>query len=204
MKLKFIIYLFAFLAISIGLYPLVYLFIDETIGLFSGKPASLLADRIWNFAFYTHIGFGGLSLLSGWSQFLPSFRKRKLNLHRSLGKIYVISVLISALAGIYIGFFASTGLIASLGFITLGIIWFGVTLAAFLTIKKGQIQQHQIFMVFSYAATFAAVTLRLWMPILIGISGSFEIAYPIVAWLCWVPNLIFAWWWVNFKMLSLR
>ena len=47
-------------------------------------------------------------------------------------------------------------------------------------------------MVYSYAACFAAVTLRLWLPFLIAVFHDFETAYVIVAWLCWVPNLIVA------------
>jgi len=40
--------------------------------------------------------------------------------------------------------------------------------------------------------TFAAVTLRLWLPALQAASGSFVEAYRTVAWLCWVPNVIVA------------
>ena len=47
-------------------------------------------------------------------------------------------------------------------------------------------------MIYSYAACFAAVTLRIWLPILTSILGEFLSAYRIVAWLCWVPNLIVA------------
>ena len=47
-------------------------------------------------------------------------------------------------------------------------------------------------MIYSYAACFAAVTLRIWLPILLKIFGDFIIAYSIVAWLCWVPNIIVA------------
>jgi len=47
-------------------------------------------------------------------------------------------------------------------------------------------------MIFSYAACFAAVTLRVWLPLLTIAMGEFNSAYRIVAWLCWVPNLIVA------------
>jgi dolichyl-phosphate-mannose--protein O-mannosyl transferase len=47
-------------------------------------------------------------------------------------------------------------------------------------------------MIYSYAACFAAVTLRIWLPLLIMIFGDFIIAYTIVAWMCWIPNLIVA------------
>ena len=47
-------------------------------------------------------------------------------------------------------------------------------------------------MVRNFALTFAAVTLRLWLPGMVVGGVPMEIAYPIVAWLCWVPNLIVA------------
>ena len=42
--------------------------------------------------------------------------------------------------------------------------------------------------------TCAAVTLRLWMPLLIGGFGlAFEDAYRNAAWMCWAPNLVAGW-----------
>lgn len=53
-------------------------------------------------------------------------------------------------------------------------------------------------MVYSFSATFAAVTLRFWLPLLLGLFRlDFSVAYPIVAWLCWVPNLLVARWIVS-------
>jgi hypothetical protein len=48
-------------------------------------------------------------------------------------------------------------------------------------------------MVYSFSACCAAVTLRLWLPVLLLVLRlDFSVAYPIVAWLCWVPNLLVA------------
>ena len=47
-------------------------------------------------------------------------------------------------------------------------------------------------MIYSYAACFAAVTLRIWLHLLTALFGGFITAYTIVAWLSWVPNLIVA------------
>ena len=47
-------------------------------------------------------------------------------------------------------------------------------------------------MIYSYAACFAGAALRIWLPILIAFFGDFIVAYKIVAWLCWVPNLVVA------------
>jgi hypothetical protein len=47
----------------------------------------------------------------------------------------------------------------------------------------------------SYALTFAAVTLRLYLPLAViaSIHGyDFMVAYRFIAWFAWVPNAIFA------------
>jgi hypothetical protein len=48
-------------------------------------------------------------------------------------------------------------------------------------------------MIRSAALTLAAVTLRLYLPFL-AMSMGFELGYSLVAWLCWVPNILFAEW----------
>lgn len=194
---------FALLAIGIGLYPLMYLFSTEEFGLLLGKPKEVLISTVWRIAFYGHIIFGGLALLSGWSQFSKGLRAKKLGLHRLLGKIYVISALISGFCGVYLGFFATGGLIPSLGFICLGIVWLFTTIRAYIAVRKKDLSLHQGMMIYSYAACFAAVTLRIWLPLLTIVFGEFLVAYKIVAWLCWVPNIIFAHLWITRKGLTL-
>ena len=184
--------IFVFLAITIGFYPAIYFLVDREFGLLSNKSAELLANVFWNAGFYTHIIFGGLSLLTGWSQFSAAFRNKNLPFHRLLGKIYVVCAVLSATAGLGIGFYATGGIVAAAGFISLGVIWFFTTLKAYVLIRKKQVDEHRKWMVYSYAACFAAVTLRLWLPFLIAVFHDFETAYVIVAWLCWVPNLIVA------------
>lgn len=184
--------LFVAFAIIIGLYPTIYFLIDREFGLLSSKSVDLLSNTLWNIGFYTHIIFGGIALLIGWSQFSSKLRIGKSKLHKQVGKMYVILVLLSSITGIFIGFYATGGFKASLGFICLGVIWFYTTLKAYLYIKNKDIEQHQKMMIYSYAACFAAVTLRIWLPILILIYKDFEKAYIVVAWLCWVPNLIVA------------
>ncbi|QSQ28023.1 DUF2306 domain-containing protein [Pyxidicoccus parkwayensis] len=184
--------LFALLCLAVGLYPGIYLFVDRSFGLLATKPRELLADAAWNVAFYTHISLGGVALAVGWTQFASRLRNSSPGTHRLLGKLYVGSVLLSALAGIYIGFFATGGVIPSAGFVSLGIIWFCTTLSAYRLIKNRQLEAHRIMMTYSYAACFAGVTLRIWLPLMIPVMGEFVAAYRIVAWLCWIPNLAVA------------
>lgn len=182
----------AVLATCIGLYPILYFFIDRTFGLLASKPAELLNAQVWNIAFYGHITLGGLALLIGWLQFNATLRIKKVKLHRNIGKTYVASVLLSGLCSLYIAIHATGGVVSALGFFLLGVIWLMATVLALNAIKNGNVQLHQKWMIYSYASCFAAVTLRIWLPLLTAAVGDFENAYRIVAWLCWVPNMILA------------
>lgn len=180
------------LSTLVGLYPIIYFLTDRRFGLLSSKSVELLNDNLWNIAFYGHITLGGLALLIGWLQFSNKLRIKKMELHRIFGKTYVISVFISGFCGLFIALDATGGIISILGFFTLGLIWLTTTILGFKSIKKGDIKSHEKFMIFSYAACFAAVTLRIWLPLLTTAMGEFNSAYRIVAWLCWVPNIIVA------------
>lgn len=181
--------LFAFLCLAVGLYPISYFLAGSNFGLRASKSSELLADPVWNAAFYTHIALGGLALAIGWTQFVARLRLKRPGAHRLLGKVYVGAVLLSGLAGVYIGFFATGGVVAASGFISLGLVWLSTTVFAYRLIRNRRVEEHRLMMTYSYAACFAAVTLRLWMPILIHVLGDFISAYRIVAWLCWLPNL---------------
>jgi hypothetical protein len=47
-------------------------------------------------------------------------------------------------------------------------------------------------MVRNHALTLAAVSLRLYIPLALGSGIPFQVAYPVIAWLCWLPNLAVA------------
>ncbi|MEP2024672.1 MAG: DUF2306 domain-containing protein [Reichenbachiella sp.] len=180
---------------SIGIYPILYGLVDMSQGFLGGKTEEVLNSSAWNWFFYQHIGFGAISMLSGWTQFSKRIRAKNINIHRTLGKIYVGSVILSGMAGLYLSFFATGGVIAAFGFGAMALAWLGTTVMAFITVKKGQIEAHQNWMIRSYAVCWAAVTLRLWLPILQGgIGMDFISAYLLVSWLSWVPNLMVAEW----------
>ncbi|MEP2935800.1 MAG: DUF2306 domain-containing protein [Gilvibacter sp.] len=184
--------LLGIMASAIGLYPITYFVIDRKFGLLSSKTADLLSDFVWNTGFYGHILLGGFALLIGWLQFNKRFRNKNLKLHRRIGKAYILAVLISGFCSLYIALYATGGIVPQVGFFSLGVVWLTTTYLAYQAIKNGKIERHQKFMIYSYAACFAAVTLRIWLPILSNIFGQFLPAYRIVAWLCWVPNMIVA------------
>ncbi|MGH1518923.1 DUF2306 domain-containing protein [Chryseobacterium sp. JK1] len=189
---KIFFVLMSVLALLIGIYPIMYAFVELKYTFLSSKSPVLLYDITWKTAFFAHIIFGGISLFIGWRQFGNSFREKHMKLHQLIGKIYVGSVTISSVSAIYMGFYANGGMISAAGFICLGIIWLFTTFLGVIQIQKGQILKHQQLMTYSYACTFAAVTLRLWYPLLQSLTKDPSGSYTAVAWLCWVPNLLAA------------
>lgn len=184
--------LLALLSVVVGLYPALFFLGEKKVGILKIKPDELFLNSYWYLSFYVHIISGGLALLIGWIQFSPGMRRKSIRFHRQTGRLYVTAVLLSSLAGFYIAFYATGGLPAALGFMSLSAIWFYTTLMAYIRIRSGQVVQHRNMMIYSYACCFAAVTLRLWMPFLIAMTGHFETAYIVAAWWCWVPNLAIA------------
>jgi uncharacterized membrane protein len=184
---------FIFFTVFVGLYPFSYFVFDMSGGFPATKGQELLQSRIWNAAFYTHIFFGGIAMLAGFTQFSKKLRNRMLTLHRTFGKIYLVSVGISGITGLYIAMFASGGIISITGFSGLAIGWLVTSFVAYSAIRKVDIDKHQRWMIRSYALCFAAVTLRIYIPLFQIVLGmEFISAYRIIAWVCWVPNLLVA------------
>jgi uncharacterized membrane protein len=183
---------FIFFAILVGAYPVIYLLVDMTQGFFSGKTPEVLQSPFWRFFFYVHIFSGGLALLIGWSQFVERFRNKYLNVHRTIGKVYLLAILLGGISGLYNALFATGGIISATGFAGLALAWLASSVIAYLQIRKGNIDEHQYWMIRSYALCFAAVTLRIYLPLSQIAQIDFLIAYRIISWFCWVPNLIVA------------
>lgn len=182
-------WLLGVLSVLVGWYPIVYFIFENNFGIFNSKSTVLLTNTFWKTAFYGHIVFGGIALMIGWLQFSKTLRHNRLKLHNTIGKLYTIAVLISGVCGVYIGFFAFGGWPAKSGFITLGMIWIGTTILGYLSIRQTNIIQHKQFFTYSYAACFAAVTLRVWLPLLILVTDDIVGRYQLVAWVSWVPNM---------------
>jgi hypothetical protein len=113
--------------------------------------------------------------------------------------VYLLSVLFGGMGGAYMATIAYGGPIARLGFITLADLWLVSGFMAYINIRNKKIEQHKKWMILNYALTFAGVTLRLWQVIFGVIGVDFLSGYIIVAWLCWLPNLLIAFWINNRK-----
>lgn len=151
----------------------------------------------------THIAAAGVALLFGPWQFLKGLRAKQPALHRWTGRVYVAACTVGGLAGGSIALFSSAGPIAGWGFFTLAILWLTFTSLAWISALNRNFAAHERWMVRSFALTFGAVTLRIYLPIglaLMGMQGyhdPFTFPYRIIAWISWVPNLMIAELWLR-------
>ena len=144
---------------------------------------------------YIHIFASIVALVLGPFQFSTRLREKYTDLHRWLGRTYLmIGVLVGGLSGLYMSQYAFGGPVAKLGFAVLAVSWLYTGLRAYLAVRHGAIEMHRKWMLRNFSLTFAAVTLRLYLPVSIAAGVEFAIAYPIIAWLCWLPNVVFAQW----------
>ena len=141
-----------------------------------------------------HVLGGILALGLGPFQFIDRWRLKTPGIHRWIGRVYLVSVLIGSIGGFRMALVAHGGFPASLGFAFLAVLWFATALMAYIRIRQRNIEIHRRWMIRNYALTFAAVTLRIFLPIFIifFLKGDFTPAYIAVAWWCWVPNLLVA------------
>ena len=100
------------------------------------------------------------------------------------------SVAASGLAGLYLAPGGDARATFGIGFITLALVWLYTGAKAYVAIRRGDVAAHRRWMIRNYALTYAAVTLRVEMPLLIVGGLSPVVALNVVSWLCWVPNLL--------------
>jgi len=178
------------LAVLISAYSIAFLLVDD---LSSGPLKHKLQSIPW--AMYAHLGGGAVALLTGVFQFNSAVRSRFLALHRNLGRLYLVAVFLSGGAGLFMATISDGGLSTHIGFGLLAVLWLTSSCMAYLRIRQKDIVNHRRWMIRSYSLTLAAVTLRLWIPILGAATGAeFESIYLTISWLAWVPNLVVAEW----------
>jgi uncharacterized membrane protein len=182
------------LSLSISLVAARYFFLPLTKAS-GGNFGRHLADH--GLVLYAHAGGGAVALLIGALQWLLTSRTRRSVWHRFIGRTYVIAIAVSGLSGLVIAQHAFGGFPARAGFAALAVAWLVSTSIAFTRVRAREWTSHRTWMIRSFALTFAAVTLRLWLPMLSLAGVSFDVAYPWVAWLCWVPNLLLVEWLIS-------
>lgn len=141
----------------------------------------------YRYFLYAHAIGAPIALLSGVFQF--SFQTSKI--HRQIGKVYILSVLLLAIPGaLLMSFYAIGGLVSTVNFLAMTVLWGYFTYKAYEQIKTGNISAHRTFMTRSFILTNSAILIRVLSyfnhnyPIV-----EIETGYILIAILSWVPAL---------------
>lgn len=144
-----------------------------------------------------HIAGSITALVVGSLQFVPALRRGAGTPHRWNGRVYVLGCLVGGAAGLVLAPGSHAGPIASLGFGTLAVLWIAVNVVGWRAAVQGRLAEHRRWMIRSWALTLAAVTLRLYLPLVMVLELPFLPWYRAISFLAWVPNLIIAELWLR-------
>lgn len=138
-----------------------------------------------------HAVSAATALFVGPWQFVRRIRVHR-PLHRWTGRLYVAACLIGGSTGFILALGVSTGSISTAGFGLLAIVWVYSTAMAWRLASQRDFVAHRRWMIRSFALTFAAVTLRVYLLIAPALPVTFEDAYRAISFISWVPNLLLA------------
>lgn len=153
-----------------------------------------LLGRYWSIKWILmgHVAGGILALIIGPFQFWSRFRTKYLKLHRNLGRIYLLAILLSSLCSVYLAW--TTALAVhwtwAISLQALAFAWIGTSFMAYRAVRNKRIQKHKEWMIRSYVVTFAFVSFR-WLvdlPFVVELGNFIERA-PTVGWIAWAVPL---------------
>jgi len=155
-----------------------------------------ILGRWWDFkwSLIGHISGGILAIAIGPFQFWKAFRNKYLKVHRWLGRIYLVAILIASLSATNLAWTTAlkihwTWALALQG---LAFAWITTASMAYISVMRKRIQQHKDWMIRSYVVTFAFVTFRFLTELpMVKELGSFIEVGPTAIWVSWtVPLLV--------------
>jgi uncharacterized membrane protein len=143
-----------------------------------------------------HAFAGALAMSLGALQFSNRLRARYLQVHRTIGYIYVVSVFISAPFAIPVAMkVASLSLVAASAVQSFG--WMLTTAIALYCIRSGNVAQHRRWMMRSYPFAMVFTVARVIIPIppilRMGFTGIEIVVWSTIALAALLPNIFIEW-----------
>lgn len=138
-----------------------------------------------------HITAGLVAILTGPVQLWLGFNDRRMETHRRLGTVYMLSIAIGAPTGLYLAFNTDNGVIAGAGLAGLSIAWALTTGMAYAAVRRHLYDQHKEWMIRSFVVTLAFVSARLFVGV--GMAAGvedFETAFAMAIWASWALPLL--------------
>lgn len=168
-------------------------FIIDRFTRYAGFNEALYTPYFWprKYWVFAHLVAGSTALISGPLQFIGRFRKKYMELHRRIGKIYLVSVATGGIAGFYMACTSHINMVYMTGLIGLSVVWLGCGTLAFIAILNRNIAQHREWMIRTYVVTFSFITFRVFADGMayLGI-GDFKSRLALMSWACWAGPFI--------------
>ena len=154
-----------------------------------GRESYFFHDYQW--AFYTHIASGPVSLVLGLILIADQFRTRFPKWHRYLGRIQVIFVLfLVAPSGLWMAWYAAPGPVAGVSFAVLSVLTGAFVVLGWRAAVRRKLAVHRIWMSRCFVLLCSAVVLRIFGG-LGSVAGVQSDWYdPLASWASWVLPLV--------------
>ena len=168
--------------------------VDPQFEKFISKKDQILTDyNLWVSMIRIHILLAIISLITGPLGVIKAIRDKSRNFHRWNGRIYVLSIILNFIPGVYVSFFATGGLPSIIGFLILNTLWLTTTILGFWYIIRQKVMLHSQWIIRSFFLSFANITIYIIVAISHNLMNfSYGNSYTIAVWLCWPLNLIVA------------
>jgi uncharacterized membrane protein len=178
-----------------GLLTLFVFYVYETPFLDSRSPVWQRVEPV-KWWLLPHALAGTLALLLAPFQFSAKLRRRSLRLHRILGRLYVAGVAVAAPTAVPVAIILGppslvmAAIVQSSG-------WLVTTAVALYCVRRGDIRQHQEWMMRSYPFAMVFVLGRAILAIpavaALGEVGFVSVIWSLIAAACFVPSLVISW-----------
>ncbi|MEU4803498.1 DUF2306 domain-containing protein [Actinosynnema sp. NPDC023587] len=161
----------------------------------SGLASHYAAKPPWVHAvLYTHMIGSGLALLLCPAQLSATLRRRWPKLHRVLGRVTIVAMLVGGTGGAVLAPMSIAGLNGLAGFGLLAVLSVTFPVLGVLAIRRGDAATHRRWMIRAFSLVYAGVMLRVGVLLLLPVVGDFDSAYAFMPFGSWVPNLLLAEW----------
>jgi uncharacterized membrane protein len=178
-----------------GLLTLFVFYVYETPFLDSRSPVWQRVEPV-KWWLLPHAVAGATALLLAPFQFSARLRRRSTRLHRVLGRLYVAGVAVAAPTAVPIAIILGPpSLVMAATIQSTG--WLVTTAIALYCVRRGDIRQHQEWMIRSYpfAMVFVLARAILAIPAIqaLGEVGFVSVVWSLIAAACFVPSLVISW-----------
>jgi hypothetical protein len=137
-----------------------------------------------------HLAGGSLALLLGPFQFSTWLRTRYVKVHRWMGRLYLIGVLVGSVSAVYMALRVTELKAFGAALLFLMVAWMVTSGMAYISALRRQFGTHKEWAIRSYVVTFAFVVFRLMTDLNVYGSMGGQTQLVMLVWIAWAVPLL--------------